>query len=76
MARTQADRHRHENHSDVILRMLRAAGSAGVSNAEIWDAGLRYPNSRISDLRNRGFKIETHREGRGVFRYTLLEGRD
>lgn len=69
--RTEADRHRHTAHADLILRMLISAGDTGLTNVAIWDAGLRYPNSRISDLRGRGFKIKTQREGRGVFRYFL-----
>lgn len=74
MTRTATDRHRHDSHSDVILRMLAAAGARGVTNVQMWDAGLRYPNSRISDLRKRhGLNIETKREGRGVFRYVLIE---
>jgi len=89
MIRTEGERRTHRNQSDMLLEMLRSAGSEGLTTWAIWDAGIHHCNSRISDLRARGFLIIRTREGPGNHRYVLdgpiqgtlalcdaLEGRD
>lgn len=68
--RTKADRRRADSASKKILDMLLAAGERGCLNTELWTI-CHAVNSRVADLRARGFKIEAMREGAGVWRYRL-----
>lgn len=68
--RTKADQRRAAGAAGKILDMLLAAGDRGCLNTELW-AICHAVNSRVADLRARGFKIETTREGAGVWRYRI-----
>jgi hypothetical protein len=67
--RTDVDRARGQE--DQILSMLIAAGPVGCANSQLW-AVCHAVNSRISDLRKRGHNITAEPEGRGVWRYWLI----
>lgn len=57
---------------DVILRELRAAGSAGVlSTVFLYEHKILRPASRVNELRRQNFVIETVPGPGGVARYTL-----
>lgn len=58
------------NHRAKILAVLRQAGSRGVLNVELYKICLR-PPSRLCELRQQGFRIETRREGESIFRFIL-----
>jgi hypothetical protein len=51
--------------------MLVTAADRGCTNSQLW-AVCHAVNSRISDLRKRGHKIEAVAEGGGVWRYRLI----
>lgn len=63
-------RKKRRNHRERILTLLREHGTAGVRNLELYSICL-CPPSRICELRKMGYRIETRREGEGVFRYIL-----
>ena len=65
-----ADRVRADAQSGKILEMLVAAGAQGCTNSQLWEV-CHAVNSRISDLRKRGHKIDAIAEGGGVWRYRL-----
>lgn len=71
--RTKTDQRRAEGAAGKILDMLLVAGDHGVLNTEHWTI-YHALNSRVADLRARGFKIETTREGAGVWRYRIAPG--
>jgi hypothetical protein len=48
------------------------AGSRGCTNRELWDV-CHAVNSRIADLRKCGYRIDATSEGRGIWRYRLIE---
>jgi hypothetical protein len=66
-----ADHREHRSQEDCILELLREAGADGLLNTQIW-AIAHAANSRCSSLRGRGYLITCEREGRGVYRYRLL----
>jgi hypothetical protein len=55
-----------------VLSRLRLAGERGCINVELWHI-CHAVNSRIADLRKRGHRIIAACEGRGVWRYRLIE---
>lgn len=61
---------RSGSHRAQILAALRAAGPAGVLNVDLYKICLR-PPSRLCELRQQGFRIETRREGESIFRFIL-----
>lgn len=63
---------RRDNHADKILEMLRQAGRQGCLNRDLWVV-CHAVNSRISDLRKRGYRIDGQRIDRSLYRYTLRE---
>src|SRR5579862_6036295 len=67
------DRARTDAQSGKILEMLIAAGAKGCTNSQLWDV-CHAVNSRISDLRKRGHKIDAAAEGGGIWRYRLAAG--
>lgn len=69
--RDLADRSRADAQDEKMLAMLIAAGYVGCTNLELWTVG-HAANSRISDLRRRGYEIVAKREGAGVWRYALI----
>jgi hypothetical protein len=69
--RDREARQRADAHSGKILAMLAAAGNHGCTNSQLW-AVCHAVNSRISDLRRRGYKITAESEGGGVWRYRLI----
>ena len=68
--RDPAERKGAAAHADKILAMLAAAGSLGCTNSQLWTV-CHAVNSRISDLRRRGYQIVAGSEGAGVWRYRL-----
>lgn len=58
---------------DLVLRLLREAGSLGVTTAGFVQAGagIRF-GARLGELRERGYVIGAERIGEGAWRYTLL----
>jgi hypothetical protein len=70
--RNETNRERARGQEEEILSTLRLAGERGCTNTELW-AICHAVNSRISDLRKRGHRIEASPEGRGVWRYRLLK---
>jgi hypothetical protein len=69
--RDSADRARADAQSRKIFDMLASAGAQGCTNSQLW-AVCHAVNSRISDLRKRGHKIEAAAEGGGIWRYRLV----
>jgi hypothetical protein len=69
--RDAQDIERARGQEDQILSMLREAGNRGCTNSQLW-AICHAVNSRISDLRKRGHKIDATAEGGGVWRYRLI----
>lgn len=54
---------------EVILRLLKEAGSKGLTNLELAETCLR-PGARIFELRKRGLDIQTVKDKQiGVYRY-------
>jgi hypothetical protein len=68
--RDSADRARAAAQANKILAMPVEAGGLGYTNSQLWTI-CHAANSRISDLRKRGHKIEAVSEGAGVWRYRL-----
>jgi hypothetical protein len=58
--------------SKLILSLLQQRGCIGATNGELAKIALKY-TSRISDLRNCGFKIKAQCETGRTFRYRLVE---
>jgi hypothetical protein len=54
----------------VILRLLKEAGPAGVTNQKLTEVSMRF-GARIYELRKEGYDIKTKNEKRGVFRFIL-----
>jgi hypothetical protein len=55
---------------DKLIRALKDAGDDGLTNIELSKICLRY-DSRLSDLRRKGFLIETESIGKSLYRYYL-----
>ena len=53
-----------------LIKALKAAGEEGLTNIELNKICLRY-DSRLSDLRRKGFVIDTESMGRSLYRYYL-----
>lgn len=66
-----ADRKRLGGQARRILAMLQLAGAEGCTNRELW-AVCHAVNSRVGDLRERGYQIISEPEGGGVWRYRLV----
>jgi len=60
--------------ADAVLAALRAAGSAGLFNTELWKI-CHALNSRAADLRKKGhdIQVECIDQRGGVYRYRLIE---
>lgn len=71
--RAPADRVRADDQTEKVLAMLRAAGVRGCTNIELWTVA-HAANSRVSDLRQRGYTISSKRESGSVWRYVLRSG--
>lgn len=56
----------------LVLQLLQAAASSGVTTSELLDAGAgpRY-SARLLELRERGYAITSERAGPGQWRYRL-----
>ena len=70
--RDPEERKRSDAHTAKILEMLTAAGTTGCTNSQLW-AVCHAVNSRISDLRRRGYDISAESEGGGIWRYRLTQ---
>jgi hypothetical protein len=70
--RDETDCERARGQEEEILAMLRDAASCGCTNTQLWEIAHAV-NSRISDLRKRGYRIKASPEGGGVWRYRLIE---
>lgn len=58
--------------AERIINLLKEAGADGVSNIELSKISLKY-DSRISELRMRGYEIETTHKKKGVYKYFLIK---
>lgn len=58
---------------EVILRMLKRAGSEGVRSDAFFEAHLPRAAARILELKDEGHEITTEREGKFV-RYRIVGG--
>lgn len=65
-------RQRIPSQTERIIKLLREAGEDGVTNHALSKISLKY-DSRISELRMRGYEIETTHEKKGVYRYVLIK---
>ena len=65
-------RQRIPSQTERMIKLLREAGADGVTNHELSKISLKY-DSRISELRMRGYEIETTHEKKGVYRYILIK---
>lgn len=61
-----------------VLECLRTAGAAGVTTRALmmFGTGTCAPGTVVSELRQCGYVIECIQEGRGRFRYRLVERAD
>jgi len=67
-----SDLGRARGQAHEILQRLGRAGDRGCLNTELWDI-CHAVNSRIADLRKCGHQITAACEGRGMWRYRLIE---
>jgi hypothetical protein len=65
-------RQRIPSQTERIINLLKEAGADGVTNHELSKISLKY-DSRISELRMRGYDIETTHEKKGVYKYFLIK---
>jgi hypothetical protein len=70
-----ADRTRAHAQASTILEMLATGGAQGFTNSQLW-AVCHAVNSRISDLRKRGHKIQATAGGGGIWLYRLVVDSD
>lgn len=63
-------RQRIPSQTERMIKLLREAGENGVTNHALSKISLKY-DSRISELRMRGYEIETTHEKKGVYKYIL-----
>ena len=63
-------RERIPSQTERMIKLLREAGEDGVTNHALSRISLKY-DSRISELRMRGYEIETSHEKKGVYKYIL-----
>lgn len=63
-------RQRIPSQTERMIKLLRESGEEGVANHELSKISLKY-DSRISELRMRGYEIETTHEKKGVYKYIL-----
>jgi hypothetical protein len=64
-------RARTKSQRQVILNLLRQRGNRGAINSELSNIALCY-GKRLSELRERGYKIATENLGNGVVKYVLV----
>lgn len=55
---------------EKIINVLREAGEEGVTNVTLCAISFKY-DARLSELRRKGYEIETFYEGKSIFRYVL-----
>jgi len=55
---------------EKIINLLKEAHEEGVTNVELAKISLKY-DARISDLRRKGYIIETIHMGKGIYKYIL-----
>lgn len=55
---------------EKILKMLKDAGEDGVTNIELATVSFKY-DARISELRMKGYEIETQYVGKSIYKYIL-----
>jgi hypothetical protein len=63
-------RQRIPSQAERIINLLKEAGADGVTNIQLSKISLKY-DSRISELRMRGYDIETTHKKKGVYKYVL-----
>lgn len=56
--------------TEKIINLLKEAGKDGVTNFALAKICLKY-DARISELRRKGYEIETVYEGKTVYKYVL-----
>jgi hypothetical protein len=66
---------RRSNNKARVLDLLRERGEAGATNVELCEVGgMRAVGARLTELRAEGHRIDTIREGGGLFRFVLRTG--
>lgn len=56
--------------AEKIIILLKEAGEDGVTNIELSKISLKY-DARISELRQKGYEIETAHDKDGIYKYKL-----
>jgi hypothetical protein len=62
------ERERRSNARDRVLNMLKYFGATGVKNTELVKETQRF-GARILELRKAGYRIETVKQGPGIYLY-------
>lgn len=57
--------------TEKIIRMLKEAGSEGVTNAELANVGLRY-GARMAELYKKGYVVQKQQLKKGLCKYVLI----
>jgi hypothetical protein len=55
---------------EKIVNLLKEAGEEGVTNVALSAISFKY-DARLSELRSRGYEIETTHEAKSVYKYVL-----
>lgn len=55
---------------EKIVNLLKEAGEEGVTNVALSAISFKY-DARLSELRSKGYEIETVYDGKGIYRYIL-----
>ena len=63
-------RQRIPSQAEKIINLLKKAGADGATNVELSKISLKY-DSRLSELRMKGYEIDTTHEKKGVYKYIL-----
>lgn len=67
---------RASDQCESILNLLRSAGIKGVTNVYFYNHVTKSLGARMSELYERGYKINTYNKGSGVFKYVLISEPD
>ena len=55
---------------EKIINLLKESGEEGATNIALCAISFKY-DARLSELRRKGYEIETLYDGKGIFRYVL-----
>lgn len=67
---TSSDEKVNGEQSEKILQLLKQRRSQGATNWELAEIALKY-TSRVSNLREQGYRVECRREAGRIWRYRL-----